>query len=91
MKLIDSLKRLIKPKVEPGAYHPTYWDGVQRTRKRKNIPYHFKSARGHNSWTRKEMGSMSRYLYDNDGLVHGAVNDMARYSLPLSPQAIVKP
>ena len=96
MKLIDNLKRLIIPKEEPKksnpsdplGYHPTYWDGIQRSRLRKNVPYTFKSARGNNSWSRKEMASLSRYLYDNDGLVHGAINDMARYSFPLSPQAI---
>jgi capsid protein len=96
MNLINNIKRLLipedKPSQEapsiPSAYHPTYWDGIQRTRLRKNIPYTFKSARSNNTWTRKEMASISRYLYDNDGLVHGAINDMARYSFPLSPQAI---
>ena len=33
------------------------------------------------------MGSLSRYLYDNDGIVRCAINDLARYSFPLIPQA----
>ncbi len=70
-----------------GAYHPSYWDGLKRSRERKNIPYTFKSGRAHSSWTRKEMASMSRYLYDNDGIVRCAINDLARYSFPLIPQA----
>jgi len=95
MKIVENLKRLVKPSSKPSepnpvpsAYHPTYWDGIQRTRHRKNIPYTFKSARSNSTWSRKEMASISRYLYDNDGIVHGAINDMARYSLPLMPQAI---
>ena len=70
-----------------GAYHPTYWDGLKRSRERQNIPYTFKSGRANSSWSRKEMASISRYLYDNDGIVRCAINDLARYSFPLIPQA----
>lgn len=88
MKILDRLlKRNSEPKNEPKAYHPTYWDAIQRSRERKNIPYTFKSGRSNNSWSRKEMASLSRYLYDNDGIVKGAINDLARYSFPLIPQA----
>lgn len=71
----------------PKAYHPTYWDGIQRSRERKSIPHTFKSGRAMHSWDRKEMASISRYLYDNDGIVRCAINDLARYSFPLIPQA----
>lgn len=91
MNLLDRiLKREKKPESvnkEPSAYHPSYWDGIKRSRERKNIPYTFKSGRANSSWTRKEMASMSRYLYDNDGIVRGAINDLSRYSFPLLPQA----
>lgn len=88
MKIFDRIFPKKEEKVTEKAYHPTYWDGIQRSRERKNIPYTFKSARVNQTWSRKEMASISRYLYDNDGIVHGAINDMARYSLPLTPQAI---
>ena len=90
MKILDRIFPKKEEKPVEKAYHPTYWDGIQRSRERKNIPYTFKSARSNSTWTRKEMASISRYLYDNDGIVHGAINDMARYSLPLSPQAITE-
>jgi len=90
MSLLDKLfkKRSISSNKQPVAYHPKYWDGLQYNRERKRIPYAFKSARSNHTWHRKEMASMSRYLYDNDGLVRGAINDLARYSFPLTPQAI---
>jgi capsid protein len=91
MMILDKLfKRTpqVEPQKDTKAYHPTYWEGIQRSRERKNIPYTFKSGRANSSWTRKEMGSLSRYLYDNDGIVRCAINDLARYSFPLIPQAV---
>lgn len=90
MNLLNKLLRRKPPagNKQPQAYHPRYWDGLQFNRERKHIPYFLKSARSNHTWHRREMASMSRYLYDNDGLVRGAINDLARYSFPLSPQAI---
>lgn len=88
MKFLDIFKsKPSKPKPSEGAYHPTYWDGIKRSRERNDIPYMLKSARYGNTHGRREMASLSRYLYDNDGVVRGAINDMARYSFPLLPQA----
>jgi len=90
MNILDRIfKKTPKQRTrEPRAYHPHYWDGLQFNRERNSIPYFLKSARANHTWHRKTMASMSRYLYDNDGLVRGAINDLARYSFPLSPQAI---
>ena len=92
MNLMQTIRNAFRKEKEvnkqPVAYHPTYWDGIRRSRERKSIPYAFKSARSNNTWNRKEMASMSRYLYDNDGIVKGAINDLARYSFPLIPQAV---
>lgn len=88
MKFFDIFKSKPQKKViSENAYHPTYWDGIKRSRERNDIPFMLKSARYGNTHGRREMASLSRYLYDNDGIVHGAINDMARYSFPLSPQA----
>ena len=89
MSLLDKIFR--KSAIErekPSAYHPTYWEGIKRSRQRKDVPYTFKSGRANSSWSRKEMASLSRYLYDNDGIVRCAINDLARYSFPLTPQAV---
>ena len=91
--ILDKLfkrNKVVENTPEPKAYHPTYWEGVQRSRERSTIPYTFKSGRANSSWTRKEMGSISRYLYDNDGIVRCAINDLARYSFPLIPQAVTE-
>jgi capsid protein len=38
-------------------------------------------------WERRQLIDASRFLYTNDGVVKGAIDDLARYSFPLKPQA----
>ena len=42
-KILDRIFPKKEEKPAEKAYHPTYWDGIQRSRERKNIPYTFKS------------------------------------------------
>lgn len=63
-------------------------DGLRNTRERVRIPIHPSSKEPLLSWERRELINMGRYLYANDGIVKGAIDDLARYALPLTPQAI---
>lgn len=39
------------------------------------------------SYEQRQLVNLARYLYANDGIVKGAIDDLARYSFPLVPQA----
>lgn len=66
----------------------TFIDGLGRgDPNRQNIPYYFRQRDPIPKWEREELIEMGRYLYGNDGIVKGAIDDMARFSFPLKPQA----
>jgi len=70
-----------------GGY--TFIDGLGRgDPNRQAIPYYFRQKDPIPKWERVELIEMGRYLYSNDGIVKGAIDDLARYSFPLIPQAI---
>jgi len=67
----------------------TFIDGLGRSDpNRQNIPFYFRQKDPIPKWERVELIEMGRYLYSNDGIVKGAIDDLARYSFPLIPQAI---
>ena len=67
----------------------TFIDGLGRgDYNRQAIPYMFRQKDPIPKWERVELIEMGRYLYSNDGIVKGAIDDLARYSFPLTPQAI---
>ena len=67
----------------------TFIDGLGRADpNRQAIPYYFRHKDPIPKWERVELIEMGRYLYSNDGIVKGAIDDLARYSFPLTPQAI---
>lgn len=69
----------------------TFIDGLGRgDPNRQNIPYYFRQKDPIPKWERVELIEMGRYLYSNDGIVKGAIDDLARYSFPLIPQALTE-
>ena len=72
-------------RAQPNAH---FIDGLGNSRERVRIPLHPKSAEPLLSWERQELTNVGRYLYANDGIVKGAIDDLARYALPLTPQAV---
>jgi capsid protein len=73
---------------EQRARSSTYIDGLGRgDANRVTIPTFFRQRDPIPKWERVELIDMGRYLYSNDGIVKGAIDDLARYSFPLVPQA----
>ena len=73
---------------ESRARASTFIDGLGRGDPNRNsIPYYFRQRDPIPKWERVELIEMGRYLYSNDGIVKGAIDDMARFSFPLVPQA----
>lgn len=69
----------------------TFIDGLGRgDPSRQTIPHYFRQKDPIPKWERVELIDMGRYLYSNDGIVKGAIDDLARYSFPLAPQAITE-
>jgi capsid protein len=65
-----------------------YYDGISGGRLYSRIRHNVANASDTaNEWTRHELMSVARYLFENDGIVKGAITDLARYSFPLKPQA----
>ena len=64
-----------------------YIEGLRNTKERIRIPYSSASREPVTGYERTELLEMGRYLYANDGIVKGAIDDMARYATPLIPQA----
>lgn len=74
---------------ESRARGSTFIDGLGRgDHNRQSIPYFFRQRDPIPKWERVELIEMGRYLYSNDGIVKGTIDDLARYSFPLCPQAI---
>jgi capsid protein len=62
------------------AYH--FYEGIKQSREHTRIPYYVgDSPETADSWARLEFISVARYLYKNDGLCRGAINDLARYTV----------
>lgn len=62
------------------AYH--FYDGIKQSRERSRIPFSIGDSKDDaNAWARTEFVSIARYLYANDGLCRGAINDLARYTV----------
>lgn len=73
---------------EQRAKQHTFIDGLGRgDPNRQSIPYYFRQRDPIPKWERIELIEMGRYLYGNDGIIKGAIDDMARFSFPLKPQA----
>ena len=68
----------------------TFIEGLGNSRGRIRLPYFPTTKEPILSWERQELIQAGRYLYANDGIVKGAIDDLARYSLPLSPQSTTK-
>lgn len=67
-----------------------FYEGIRQTMDRTGIPRAPLDTRDRdNAFTRREFMDISRYLYANDGLTKGAINDLARYTVGtgLRPQA----
>lgn len=95
--MIKFFQRKSKPQSKQGlsarnearARSGTFIDGLGRSDlSRQSIPYYFRQKDPIPKWERVELIEMGRYLYANDGIVKGAIDDLARYSFPLTPQAI---
>lgn len=73
---------------ETRARSSTYIDGLGRgDPHRRSIPTFFRQKDPIPKWERVDLIDMGRYLYSNDGIVKGAIDDLSRYSFPLIPQA----
>lgn len=85
-----SSRQAVKPTsaLDAQAGYYGYFEGTKHTRERTRIPYFVGDAKStHSGLERLNLISTARWLYDNDGLVKGAINDLARYSFPLKVQA----
>lgn len=67
----------------------TFVDGLGNEHGRTSIPSYYTNLKEPlTSWEREELLRVGRYFYANDGIVKGAIDDLARYSFPLKCQAI---
>jgi len=65
-----------------------YWDGIARNNHRAQFPHLVgDSELTHTAFSRQELISASRKLYDNDGVIKGAINTVADHAFPLIPKA----
>ena len=67
-----------------------FYEGIRQTMDRTAIPKAPLDTKDRdNAFTRREFLDIARYLYANDGLTKGAINDLARYTVGtgLRPQA----
>ena len=81
-------KQGLSKRNEQRARSTTFIDGLGRSdQNRRSIPVYFRQKDPIPKWERIDLIDMGRYLYANDGIVKGAIDDMARYSFPLVPQA----
>lgn len=88
-KLPSKKTRGLSARNEMRARGGTFIDGLGRNDpNRQSIPYYFRQKDPIPKWERVELIDMGRYLYSNDGIVKGAIDDLARYSFPLVPQAV---
>lgn len=88
-KLPSKKTRGLSARNEMRARSGTFIDGLGRNDpNRQSIPYYFRQKDPIPKWERVELIEMGRYLYSNDGIVKGAIDDLARYSFPLVPQAV---
>lgn len=88
-KLPSSKRKGLTARNEMRARGGTFIDGLGRgDPNRQAIPFYFRQKDPIPKWERVELIEMGRYLYSNDGIVKGAIDDLARYSFPLVPQAI---
>lgn len=59
-----------------------FHEGIAQSRERTSLPFNASDTKDtSNSWTRMQYLSVARYLWKNDGLCKGAINDMARYTV----------
>jgi capsid protein len=81
-------KQGLSSRNEQRARSNTYIDGLGRSdSNRRAIPNFFRQRDPIPKWERVDLIDMGRYLYSNDGIVKGAIDDLSRYSFPLVPQA----
>lgn len=59
-----------------------FYEGIRQTRERSAIPKGPQDTVNlNNSFTRREFMDIARYLYANDGLTKGVINEVARYTV----------
>jgi len=59
-----------------------FYEGIKLTRERTQIPFQVGDSRDDlSTWDRQQFMAVARYLYVNDGLCRGAINDLARYTV----------
>ena len=75
------------------AYLGNYYRGAEVNRYRTSLPYNVSdSSNTLNKAVRRRMLGYARWIYANNGMVMGAINDMARYSVGpgLKPQSLAR-
>ena len=75
------------------GYTPGWYRGNEVNRYRSSIPYAVSDSKHTlNKSVRRRLMGYARWLYVNSGMVRGAVNDMARYSVGrgIKPQSLVE-